>query len=258
MAWLIQNHDGALLVTMNTSSVNKQNEAFFADLHTCFDVLDREHPMVPIVLTGQGHVFSAGLDFEEVFNFFEGATVAETSAWFLRFYKTISRVLTAERMVVGAINGHAYAGGAVLALTCDHRIGPLEGARASINEVPIGIPMPCPYVELARSRMGDREAQEWILFGREHSPSEALASGFFHQLAPNDKLLDVALAKARSLSPLARTAYVASKKTLLLPLLERIERLTPKTEQFVLPALLSEDGKRSRALIKATLAAKKR
>ncbi len=258
MAWLIQNHDGALLVTMNTNPVNKQNEAFFADLHACFDTLDREHPMVPIVLTGQGRVFSAGLDFEEVFGFFERATIAETSAWFARYYKTISRVLVADRMVVGAINGHAYAGGAVLTLACDHRIGPLEGARASLNEVPIGIPMPCPYVELARSRMGDREAQEWILFGREYAPTEALASGFFHQLAPNDKLLDVALSKARSIPPLARAAYVASKKALLCPLLDQIERMTPHVEKFALPALLSDDGKAARAQVKAKLASKKR
>ncbi len=257
MSWAIEERAGTLVVTMNSNPVNKQNAAFFADLHACFDRLDREFEKRPIVLTGQGSAFSAGLDFGEVFEFLDKATVADASMWFGRYYQVISRVLTAPRMVVGAINGHAYAGGAVLAMACDYRIGPTEGARAALNEVPIGIPMPVPYVELARERLGYRHASEWILFGREYGPGDAHRAGFFHELAPVERVVERAIAVAGSLSPLAQDAYITSKRALLAPLLAQIDHLSPQIGPHTIEALLSDAGKKARAHAKAALAARR-
>jgi enoyl-CoA hydratase len=54
---------------------------------------------------------------------------------------------------VAAIDGHAYAGGVITALDCDYRAAARD-AQFSLNEVPIGIPMPAAYVEIIRYAMG--------------------------------------------------------------------------------------------------------
>jgi hypothetical protein len=49
-----------------------QNDRFFADLHGAFDRLEREFSDLPVVLTGQGDVFSAGIDFQYSFGSVQG------------------------------------------------------------------------------------------------------------------------------------------------------------------------------------------
>ncbi len=70
MAWNIEVVDGCAVVRMNTNKVNVQNDQFFADLHGAFDRLEREFGDLPVVLTGQGDVFSAGIDFRYSFEIF--------------------------------------------------------------------------------------------------------------------------------------------------------------------------------------------
>jgi enoyl-CoA hydratase len=57
---------------------------------------------------------------------------------------------------VAAINGHAYAGGLITALDCDHGIAGDGALQFSLNEVPIGIPMPAVYCEIIKHAVGPR------------------------------------------------------------------------------------------------------
>lgn len=61
MAWQIETRNGVALVRMNTSKVNVQNTRFFGDLHAAFDRLERDCNGLPVVLTGQGNAFLAGM-----------------------------------------------------------------------------------------------------------------------------------------------------------------------------------------------------
>ena len=65
MSWTIERRGRVAVVTMTTNPVNAQNQAFFADLHDAFDRLERDHRDSPVVLTGTGRRFSAGLDLDE-------------------------------------------------------------------------------------------------------------------------------------------------------------------------------------------------
>ena len=62
MSWTIERRGRVAVVTMTTNPVNAQNRTFFADLHEAFDRLERDHADSPVVLTGTGARFSAGLD----------------------------------------------------------------------------------------------------------------------------------------------------------------------------------------------------
>jgi enoyl-CoA hydratase len=157
--------------------VNAQNPAFFDDLHAAFDRLEEEFNDCAVVLTGTGATFSAGLDFDHHFPLFAQQSLKEIEAWFDAYRATNLRLFTYPRPTVAAINGHAYAGGLITAFGCDHRIA-LDGAlQFSLNEVPIGIPMPAVYCEIINHAIGARTANELTLFGQVYDLGAATRMG---------------------------------------------------------------------------------
>ncbi|MFE5812684.1 enoyl-CoA hydratase/isomerase family protein [Streptomyces sp. NPDC056479] len=192
MSWTIERRGRVAVVTMTTNPVNAQNRAFFADLHEAFDRLERDHTDSPVVLTGTGGRFSAGLDLGENFPLLaeDEATVA---AWFAEYRATNMRLFTYPRPTVAAVNGHAFAGGLITAAVCDYRIAVAEGARFGLNEVPIGIPMPAVYARMLAYAWGEPVAARACLRGEIFSPERAHELGMVHELAAADEVLDRAV-----------------------------------------------------------------
>ena len=156
MTWDIEVGDGCAVVRMNTNKVNVQNEQFFADLHAAFDRLEREFGELPVVLTGQGDAFSAGIDFQYSFDIFGSGSDDKIREWYRVYRETNLRIFKYPRPTVAAVNGHAIAGGLITALDCDFRIAARKPAKFGLNEVPIGIPMPAAYVEIIKYALGDQ------------------------------------------------------------------------------------------------------
>ena len=176
MSWTIERRGRVAVVTMNTNPVNAQNRAFFADLHEAFDRLERDHPDSPVVLTGTGTRFSAGLDLGEHFPLFAGDEAAVAS-WFQDYRATNMRLFTYPRPTVAAVNGHAFAGGLITAAVCDRRVAVDEGARFGINEVPIGIPMPAVYLRMLQYAWGEPVAPRACLQGEVFSTDRGARVG---------------------------------------------------------------------------------
>jgi len=150
------------------------------------------------------------------------------------------------RPTVAAINGHAYAGGVITALDCDYRVA-AQGAQFSLNEVPIGIPMPATYVEIIRYAMGDSAAALTTLFGRVYDAHDAERLGFVHAVTSPDRLLSDALEMARAVPQDALDAYAFSKRALQAPALERIETAAARLDEELPPLLSSDANVRARA-----------
>jgi enoyl-CoA hydratase len=199
---------------MNTNKVNAQNPAFFDDLHTAFDRLKAEFNDCAVVLTGTGAVFSAGLDFDHHFPLFARQSLEAIDAWFDAYRASNLRLFTYPRPTVAAINGHAYAGGLITALGCDHRIASEGGLQFSLNEVPIGIPMPAVYCEIIKHAIGPRAASELTLCGRVHNLAAALKMGVICETAAPGRLLDDAVAWAALVPPDGYPAYAFAKRAL--------------------------------------------
>ena len=238
MAWDIESVDGVAVVTMNTNKVNVQNAAFFEDLHDAFDRLERDHPRDGVVLTARGTTFSAGIDLKAAFPLFATGDAHAVREFFTRYRSTNMRLFTYPRITVAAVNGHAFAGGLITALCCDFRIAADGNARYSLNEVPIGIPMPGVYVEMIRYAIGCRHAALATLSGDVYTGSQAVQLGFVDDLVPEDHLPETAIARARSISADAGPAYAYSKRALQAPTLANIRALADEQDHANLPAVL--------------------
>jgi enoyl-CoA hydratase len=215
MPWTIKRkHDHVAVVTMNTNKVNAQNPAFFADLHAAFDRLESEFNDCAVVLTGTGKVFSAGLDFDHHFPLFARRSLPEIDAWFEAYRATNLRLFTYPRPTVAAINGHAYAGGLITAFGCDHRIAADGALQFSLNEVPIGIPMPAVYCEIIKYAVDQRVASELTLFGQVYDLAAATRMGIVQKTVEPAKLVDAAIAWAAGVPADCHPAYAFAKRAL--------------------------------------------
>lgn len=243
MAWDIDVMDGCAVVRMNTNKVNIQNDRFFADLHGAFDRLEREFNELPVVLTGQGDVFSAGIDFQFSFDIFGSGSTGTIGQWYRAHRETNLRIFKYPRPTVAAVNGHAIAGGLITALDCDFRIAARKPAKFGLNEVPIGIPMPAAYVEIIKYALGDQVGALVTLRGKLYDVEEATRLGFFHEAVEPDQLLATAIAYARCITPDCNMAYAMSKKALQDSVLRQIDERTVALDAL-LPQGMSDPGNR--------------
>ena len=245
MSWNIERQetpDHVVVVTMNTNPVNAQNPTFFDDLHACFDRLESDYEDCAVVLRGQGSTFSAGLDLEHHFPLFASRDVAAIEEWLSAFQTTNMRIFTYPRPTVAAVNGNAFAGGLLTALSCDYRIGVDADVQIGLNEVQIGMPFPATYVEIIRYATGVHSITPATLFGRVYDPSEAREVGYLHELTAPDDLTDRAVEVAGSIDPTCFAAYAFTKQAFQNPVLDAVERFGGPLDQSDFETAVSDSG----------------
>lgn len=243
MTWTIERHGRVAVVTMTTNPVNAQNRQFFGDLHEAFDRLERDHPDAPVVLTGTGRRFSAGLDLDEHFRLFAGHR-DQVESWFADYRATNMRLFTYPRPTVAAVNGHAFAGGLITAAVCDHRIAVDDpDLRFGINEVPIGIPMPAVYLRMLQYAWGEPAAARLSLHGDVFDATQVDRMNVVHSLAPAAELLQQAVAVADLTPADCIEAYAYTKRALQAPALRDIAELSDNLDQALPDGMTSADSR---------------
>ena len=190
-----------------------------------------------LVITGTGSAFSAGVDLRRILD--GGERYTED------FLTALSRMFRAvfdhPRPTVAAVNGHAIAGGCVLALACDVRL--MSGGRIGLAELAVGVPFPTAALEIVRHALGSRAGS--VLLGAETVGHEqALALGMVDELAEPDELLPRAVALATELAARSPEAYRLAKFRLHRPADEAIEATTAEEDAAVLAGWTSEDTHR--------------
>lgn len=154
--------------------------------------------------------FSAGFDIEEVFAYGR----EEMYGFFGRFMELFERVLRMPKPVVGAIAGHAYAGGAFLALAVDLRVMAEGDFGFALNEINFGAVLPPALRRALINVVGAREATRMILSGDSVNPARALDIGLADEVVPMERVLDAALAHAHRLAQKPAGAFAFSKRAL--------------------------------------------
>lgn len=159
---------------------------------------------------------------------------------------------------MAALNGHAIAGGLILALCCDIRIAAEGKAKFGVNEVPIGVPMPSAFTEIIRFRLGNRVATEAILFGRLSGVREALSIGYIDDSVEEAGLLESAVERAKEIPPNCFSAYAQSKENILFPVLRRIDQLSSELDAKNLKVISDPESTRTQRAALAALKQKSR
>ena len=146
----------------------------------------------PVVLTGEGRCFSAGVDLPAIVE--GGAEYTD------RFMTALSAAFLAvfdhPAPVVAAINGHAIAGGCVFAMAADIRL--MSAGTIGLTELAVGAMFPMAAIEICRYAMG-ASVTPAALQAQTIDVSAAAAFGWVDEVVTADELLPRSIALAREL-----------------------------------------------------------
>jgi enoyl-CoA hydratase len=189
-----------------------------------------------VLLTGREGFFSAGLD---LLGLPDGRE--EMGSFLDEFEKLNEKLLAFPLPLVVAVNGHAIAGGCILASTGDVRIGAAGSYKIGVSEVSLGIVFPASAFEIMRATLSPRFVPEMLLGGKLLGPEKAVESGILHRVVPAKELLVEAEAAARELGEKPPVAFRHSKLALRAPVLERIEKTRAEARRLFLDTWFSPE-----------------
>jgi enoyl-CoA hydratase len=209
--------DGVTLLRLCHGKASAMDVELATALADTFEALEAEPPR-PIVLTGSGTIFSAGVD---LFRVLDGG-----AEYIDRFLPALDRgfraVFASPLPVIAAVNGHAIAGGCVLAAACDHRILARGKGRVGIPELVVGVPFPTLALEIMRCALPADQFQEAVLTGANHLPEEALRRGFVQELVAPEALLDRACEVARQMGAIPPGSFAITKAAMRAPFVDAV------------------------------------
>jgi enoyl-CoA hydratase/carnithine racemase len=184
---------------------NALGTALMADLVAQIDAAGA----APLLFTGSGDAFSAGLDLKEV----HAADLDGMHTFLTRLTDLLVRIFHHPAPTVAAVNGHAIAGGCLIAMLCDFRVcTDAPRARLGLNEVALGLRFPPRVLRLARSRLSPVHETAILLGAGLHGPEDALRLGLVDELSSEPLVRAEALVTALARHP--ADAYAAAKKAL--------------------------------------------
>ena len=211
------------IVTMDDGKANALSDAMISELTESLTRAEKE--ATAMVLAGRPDRFCAGFDLRVMMSSPDAAKtlLRAGSALLMRLYGS-------PLPIVAACTGHALAGGALVLLTTDVRVGVAGAFRIGLNEVSIGLPVPILAMELARDRLLPTELGRATLGAQIYTPDDAARAGYLDEVLPGAaEMMARAKEHAARLGAASRMAYHATKK-----------RLRGKTIEHIL-ATLDED-----------------
>ncbi len=216
----LENRGSVAVLTLAHGKVNALDDALLAGLSAQLEALERSAARA-LVISGSGKSFSAGVDLWRVLD--GGAHYIE--AFVPQLSDTLSRLFSLPRPVVAALNGHAIAGGCVIACACDYRIMADGPGKIGVPELRVGVPFPAVAYEIVRSVVPARYLSRLVYLGALYAPSEASEIGLVDEVVPPERLLERACETAERLAAIPADTFRVTKDQLRRPILERAARV---------------------------------
>ena len=237
--------DGIAVVTLGNPPVNALDAPLLEELTGLFERLGAEAAVRAAVITGHGRAFSAGLDLKtvpELDRLGQRHLVGAMNDCFGTLYGW-------PKPLVAAVNGHAIAGGLILALCADWRVVADVPLEAALAEVRVGVTYPVAPIEIARAELAPAVARRLVLLGEALDAEKAETLAVFDERVPADQLLQRALERARRHADLPPQALATTKRDLRVVALGRITQARAGRGEPRLSAWLGEEMRRAAAAV---------
>ena len=182
---------GVYVLAMDNGE-NRFNAASIARLHELLDELDAVEGPKALVTVGAGKFFSNGLDLDWLMS----DAAADAPDFMDGVHRLFGRILFNEAYTVAAINGHAFAGGAMLATAHDHRVMRSDRGYFCIPEVDLGLPLTDGMTAVLQARIPPAPLHAAVATGRRWSAEEMLSAAAIEEVAGEADVLPRAIEHA--------------------------------------------------------------
>ena len=212
----LAHQDGVAVVRMADGKVNAMSLEFCELLTARFEEL-RGSSARAIIITGHGRIFSAGVD---LIRLLDGGT-PYIRKFLPALCKMLATVFSCPKPVVAALNGHAIAGGCVLACAADRRLMAQEAGRIGVTELLVGVPFPPIALEIMRLAAAPEHFSDVLFSAATYPPAQAMERGLIDEIVDPGALFERALASANALAALPPAAFAVTKRQVRQAALER-------------------------------------
>ncbi len=211
--------DEAIVLTMKAEE-NRFNLPMLDAFKDSLDAVEADESASAVVLTGEGKFFSNGLDLEWMTEAGEESTRLVVE----RLQALYMRLLAFPVPVIAAVNGHAFAGGAMLALACDERVMRDDRGYFCLPEVDINIPFVSGMSKLIQAKLTPAAAHKAMVGGHRFGGPEAAQWGIADEATAEDQVLPTAIERAKALSGKNRIVVAAIKNVMYDDAIEALAR----------------------------------
>lgn len=210
--------DAIAVLRMTYGKASALDDVFCDHLIDRFDELREDDAIRAVVLTGTGSIFSGGVDLRRL----NEADSGYIRAFVPRLSAVVRALFAFPRPLIAAVNGHAIAGGCVLACAADYRIMARGKGRIGVPELRVGVPFPTAALEAVRFACAAQHVQRLVLDGDTYDADQALPLGLVDEVCEPDQLDDAALAVASRFAERPPEAFALTKRQVRGPTIERI------------------------------------
>jgi enoyl-CoA hydratase len=232
----VEREDGVAIVVIDRPPANALDQELLDELVDASERLSSSD-VAAVVLTGTDGFFSAGLDLKAV----PAMNSDEQAEMIMGVNRLVDAWYGFPRPVVCAVTGHAVAGGLVLALCGDYRIGSTSG-KLGLTEVRVGVPYPAAAIAVVVSELDPAAARKLVLGGGLIEPERALELGLVDELAAPADVLTRATVVATELASLPGDTYARVKEQLRGPVARDIGRVLRERSDPMLASWLSAEA----------------
>ena len=207
----VEAHGSARLVRLDAPE-NRFNPELLARLEHALDEVEADPAATALVTTGNGRFFSNGLDLEALAQ----AGAAAGARVVSQMQRVFARLLTYPLPTIAAVDGHAFAGGAMFALAHDWRVMREDRGWLCINEIDLATGQAITHGmhALLASKLAPALLHEMVLTGRRYTGPDAVAAGLAVEACGAEALEERALALAGEQGGKHRATLAALKQRL--------------------------------------------
>jgi enoyl-CoA hydratase/carnithine racemase len=204
---IVETTEAITLIRLNRpQALNALNQQLADELTDALEAAEADEGVRVIVLTGSERAFAAGADIKEMAA--KSYRDVFTEDFITKNWETVARC---RKPVIAAVAGYALGGGCELAMMCDFVIA-AENARFGQPEINLGVSPGAGGTQRLPRFVGKAKAMDMVLTGRTMDAAEAERAGLVSRIVPTAKLLEEAMAVARTIAALSPNAVMLTKE----------------------------------------------
>jgi Enoyl-CoA hydratase/carnithine racemase len=215
--------DGILTLRLAHGKASALDLELCTALTSAFAEAAADDAVGAVILTGTGSIFCAGVDLPRM--------ISAGGDYVQLFVEALDAALRGlfvfPKPCVAALNGHAIAGGAIMAFACDYRL--MSGGRIGVPEPLVGVPFPPLAMEIVRFAVPKQHLQQMVYFGRTMDAETGRGIGIVDEVIENTADADLLAGRARvvaqELMTIPRATFRLTKRQLREPYLRDAARI---------------------------------
>jgi 3,2-trans-enoyl-CoA isomerase len=211
--------DTIATLILNRGKVNALNEAVVDELRALFGDLKSNNNVRGVILTGHGKFFSFGFDVPELYDY----SPEDFTRYLRKFTGLYTDMFVFPKPLIAAVNGHAVAGGCMLATACDMRLMVGGKTKISLNEITFGSSVFAGSVDMLRFIVGSRNAEKILIGGKMMVADEAHSMRLVDKVVHESGLMNSATLVAGEMAAHDPRAFAGIKGLLRNPIAETMK-----------------------------------